>query len=145
MSKKYLSEMLFAIFEKDEAKATQALASYFDSKARSMLKEDHEKSMDHEQLAHYLNTLHSKAKDEHKENFAKHLGIPECSKEHFSTCAKTLAKDKSKADRIIHKLENLVGYKIDPKEYKKDKKKGESDAKAEKDSKTTKPQGKPAK
>lgn len=41
MSKQYLMDVLQALAGNDEAKATAALASYVESKASSMMKEDH--------------------------------------------------------------------------------------------------------
>jgi hypothetical protein len=137
MSKKSLQEVLESLLNNNNKGAGEALSVYLHGKTRSIMNEDHEKSMSSEELAHYLKTLHSKVKAEHKEKFASHLGVKECNDESFAACAAKLSKDKKKADNLIHKLEKLTDSAIDPKEYKKDKKKGESDSKAEKDSKKT--------
>lgn len=137
---KYVQQMIQAVLEGNLKKSEAMLKRGVELRFEAMVKEDHEKSMSEEELKHYIKDLHSKAKDEHKEAFAKHLEADECNDEAFSKAAAKHCTSKVKADHLIHKLEKLVGSKIDPKEYKQDKKKGETDSEAEKESKMKKGQ-----
>ena len=140
MSKKHLTIAIEAFMQGNIDKAIAFTKRCIELKSQAIVNEDHEKSMSEEELKHYIKDLHSKAKDEHKEAFAKHLDAEECNDEAFGAAAKKYGKDKVKADHLIHKLEKLVGSKIDPKEYKTDKEEGESDTEAEKESKMKKDQ-----
>lgn len=138
MSKQKLHSVLEALMTGDTETATKFLRETLDDKGNAKLTEDHEKSMTSAELAKYLKSLHGKVKDEHKEKALKHIASDsgvECDGKSFDACAAALSKDKKKADALIHKLEKLTGSAIDPKEYKKDKEEGETDAEAEKEAK----------
>lgn len=144
MSIKHVTKIFEALLEGNVKKAEANLKASLELSFKSRVFEDHEKSMSEDELKHYIKDLHSKASDEHKEAFAKHLEADECNDEAFDQAARKHCTSKDKADGLIHKLEKLVGSKIDPKEYKQDKEKGESDSKAEKESKMKKGQVKEA-
>ncbi len=133
--------MLEALLNNNEDDAIKNFSEALNVKGTYLLKEDHEKVMSSKELAHYLKTLHTKAKDEHKEKFADHMSkaagmeFKDCNAKAFGDCAEALSKDKKKADKLIHKLEKLTGNKINPSEYKEEKEEGESDSEAESDSK----------
>lgn len=118
MSKKFLAKTLESLMQNNDTDAAKFLGEYFKSKSQVVLAEDHEKYMTSAQMEKYLKKLFKKAKKEHHEEFAKLLNITKCNDENLATCAKVLANNKKKADKVIHKLEKLVNTKMDPKTKK---------------------------
>jgi hypothetical protein len=117
MNAKHLYSVVEAFLNNDEDKASAAFAAYFADNMKSFMKEDHEQVLTAPQLSAYITALLDKVHETNKEDGLKLLGIKDCEHGSIALCAADLAKDKKKADKIIHKLEKLVG--ADPKVEKK--------------------------
>lgn len=81
------------------------------------LTEDHEKVMSESEMTAFISKLFKKATDEQRPQFLKALATAsdakDCAQADIPACAKKLcAGDKKKCDSLIHKLENIVGYKL---------------------------------
>ena len=88
-------------------------------KGAELVYEDHEKYMTSAQMASHLRKLFKMCEDEATEKkFLKKLGDAvgkdDCTEKDIKECAKKLCdKDKEDCDKLIHKLEDHVGYKKD--------------------------------
>lgn len=90
---------------------------YLTEKMAGILVEDHEKSMNAEQMTSHIKKLFKMCDGEKTEGkFLKRLGsaagVDDCKETDITSCAKKLCDmDDEKCDDVIHELEGLVDYK----------------------------------
>lgn len=98
----------------------QLWSEYMTRKGAELVYEDHEKHMTASEMAAHLRKLFNMCEDEESEKkFLKKLGEgagkSNCTEKDIKECAKTLCnKSKEECDKLIHKLEDHVGYEYKP-------------------------------
>jgi len=130
-AKDYLRQVVYSLIQGDEASAKAYQHTYFELKARELLREDHDVLLTSKGLEDFLKTLHKRAKKEKKDEdflktLAKHTGKSEVTEKDFVECADHLAKNKKKADLFIHDVEHKLKLtKDDPAKDIKDTEAGD--------------------
>lgn len=76
---------------------------------KTLITEDHEKTMTMDEMTSYLNLLYKKCDKKSKDEFMKYLkdNYSEVKSEKLSDFSKYLCDDAKTCDDVIHKLENI--------------------------------------
>lgn len=114
-----------SLIEGDDQTATAILRNLIQTRYSKLITEDHEKYMTSDEMEAHLNKLFKKAAKEEKDKFLKYLAkssdLEVCTEKDFNKCADTIQdKGKEEMDRVIHHLENLVGYDFKPEKIDED-------------------------
>ena len=116
-------------------------AEWLTQKSAELVYEDHQLYMNSTEMAKHLKKLFNKCEDGSTEKkFLDKLGkaadMEDCSRKDLEACAKKLCKnDEKECDKVIHELENMVGFK---KDFSDSKKKDEKDDSSKEDKKEDK-------
>lgn len=118
-------QIIDSLVEGDDQAAATILKNLIQSQYSKLINEDHEKYMTSDEMETHLNKLFKKATKDNKDKFLKYLAknsdLEVCTEKDFKKCANTIqGKGKEEMDRIIHYLENLVGYNFNPKKLDED-------------------------
>jgi hypothetical protein len=130
-AKSYLADFVQSLAMGDLDAAKAAHAAYAELRASELINEDHDKLLTEEGIDDFLKTLHKRAKKagKEKEFFEELCKFTKCdvkSAGEFDKCVDHFAKDKSRADKFIHKVEKALDLeKDDPAKDIKDKEEDE--------------------